>query len=348
MARTSKAFARVLRIGWVGGQLCALLLVSPRHALAVTPPEVLQAVAPSDSRGSTKAKSFDWVSTAVELERQQAWQALQEHGLRWSLAEPNNATAWVSLAEAEEHLGNNTQSLADYKTARDVAPGNAIVWSALGGALLRLKQYDEASRAYAQALKIDPKNLASQLGMMKVAHARSLEPRALEALLNDVAQHPDNAQKWSELATTYLGLDQYDLAIYALRNSLRIDPKREEAWTTLGATYAIVGNRDGAVEAYQALRGIHPGIADTMMKMWMDVLSTSAAPSSPLRTSTVETSQQTFSNEEKHHFRQVVAGQVGVCIENLRTYNSCMARESACFDRTTEGDVEAYRQCMGL
>jgi tetratricopeptide (TPR) repeat protein len=103
------------------------------------------------------------------------------------------------------------------------------------------RHYDEAERKYAQAMRLDEKNVliranlaAAQIGQNRLAEGEANLKRAL-------ADDPKNAVSLSLLGVVKVRQHKYDEALDLLGQSARLDPQNAETFQYLGVTLAEKG-----------------------------------------------------------------------------------------------------------
>lgn len=157
------------------------------------------------TRLSTERKAL---AEAQSMSQEQAWSArFNQYADRddwrnayvlaqqWTQVQPKNASAWLGLGLASNHLKQNEMAVTAYRRALAIDPDRADAWNNLGIAYDNLKQYDLAIAAYQKALKSAPTNayIWNNLGAA-YAHmgnrSKALEVyQVLRSLSSSVADH---------------------------------------------------------------------------------------------------------------------------------------------------------------
>jgi cytochrome c-type biogenesis protein CcmH/NrfG len=140
---------------------------------------------------------------------------------------PNDPTAWIELGHAFELSHKFDEALAAYDTAASVAPQSPLgpreggmraarwgepetalerleeavrrgardadIFHALGLVRLNLKDYDGATTAYEEGLRVEPKSMENLLGLATVAVVKDDAAAALAAYERLLARKPDFA-----------------------------------------------------------------------------------------------------------------------------------------------------------
>ena len=73
---------------------------------------------------------------------------------------------------------------------------------------------------------------------------------AIDALLKQAEQHPEDSAVWIQLGHHYFDANLPDKAIEAYEKALAIEPQNADVWTDLGVMYRRSGNPEKAIEAF--------------------------------------------------------------------------------------------------
>jgi tetratricopeptide (TPR) repeat protein len=126
---------------------------------------------PAQARAASAALEEWRASQAVNLDRPEARlnlgvlaaelgdTAVAEAECRAALdLEPRIPTGYVNLADIQRAAGREEESRATLREGLKIAPGNAMLWHALGLALVRQRQPTEALDALKKAATLEPGN----------------------------------------------------------------------------------------------------------------------------------------------------------------------------------------------
>lgn len=181
------------------------------------------------------------------------------------------------------------------------SPDDPAAWVALGDALSRARRAEQATRAYAQALALDPENEAAKRGQAQLSGvAWRLERRA--------RNNPMDDEIWGDLADRYAELGMEDQAIAAYRYAHQLDPEDsewigalqtrgvyegpttpdgevmvdDEALGDQGDAYREMGNWQTACTRYREALALDPG--DSEWVRWTSVCASfgDEIPSGPM------------------------------------------------------------------
>ncbi len=116
-------------------------------------------------------------------------------------------------------------------------------------ALLDAGRYDQAQRAFARALTLDPKSAGGYTGLGLALLGAQEQEKAFQALQKAVALDPKQARALYGLAALYLRIGFPDEAIRRLESALVADPGDAECHYLLGVTLRDVGRTQAAEDA---------------------------------------------------------------------------------------------------
>lgn len=171
------------------------------------------------------------VYTALKFE-DEATAAYEEAGaiLKQRIKQqPDDSSAWCSLAELYAAQGKHGDAIMSYKQAVKINPAPGM-WDSLGSAYMNAHDYGNAIMAYKQAI------------------------RAMEALPDmDVPTY-----FWKDLADAYFSAGKADDAIIAYKEALKLSPKNASVWFSLGVAYRESGRPDEASDAFRRAKSLKP------------------------------------------------------------------------------------------
>lgn len=215
--------------------------------------------------------------------------------------EPQDAMAWIRLADAYIRANRSDRALSSAERAIEIAQGNGDAWLVRGAALsslhrhreavdslnkgltnqpilpalgwfwlgntyYTLKLYPEAIAAYRQASKLEPGNVAflRELGIALKDGGHFEEALALfEKLKTD---HPEDPFPWRQIGFVHGYLAQPESAIPAYEQSLSLDPKQPKVWHALMEVYHMADRRDDVRRSYQKLLALDQTRAEQVYK----------------------------------------------------------------------------------
>lgn len=147
--------------------------------------------------------------------------------------------------------GNVAGALGEYQAIVSGEPHNANAWCYLGMALHDLKRFQEASEAYEQALKIQPKfpialnnlgNTLRYLGRVDEADRRFQQAIDLK---------PDYFNAYRNRGTLHAWSGRIDLALRYYADAMRLHPQDAELHRNLGVISLLQGNFEVGWKEYR-------------------------------------------------------------------------------------------------
>jgi arylsulfatase A-like enzyme len=204
-------------------------------------------------------------------------------------ANPRLADGWSQMGAALERSGRYDEAIAAYKRAADLSPELAP-WLAIGTLLLKEQKYDEAAQHAHLAEKGNPGGAHLLLARVALArkdyrtadreaHAAQGDPHAdiaagvMLARLASEENRPSDALALVEATARRIArvngapveslayvrgdalarLQRYPEAIGAFRAEIAAFPRNTEAYTHIAVVYTILGQRDKADAAIDAM-----------------------------------------------------------------------------------------------
>lgn len=174
-------------------------------------------------------------------------------------AQPDLATAWRKLGQAEAALDQPAEALAAYQTALTLDPAAAEIYFALGELFAYQRQYSEADGWYRQALEREPDKLDWWLARANTARAAGKLPLAIELYQVVITRLPDSARAYYELAQAERLSENRPAALAAIEKALSLGrPAPFAHYLRAGEIYEWAGLREKSLEAYQLALALRP------------------------------------------------------------------------------------------
>ncbi len=169
------------------------------------------------------------------------------------------------LADNALQLGNVNESLREYEKALDYFPGNVKAYFNRGLILVQQKQYAKARDAFAEVVRLDPKNLRGRLNLANVYEQLNELSKAAEQYETILQINADSReaevarQKWKITKARGLWSEQKLTEAEAVLNEIVAEhPENTEANFYLGIILSSKGFLREAAKAYQKVVAARP------------------------------------------------------------------------------------------
>jgi len=166
--------------------------------------------------------------------------------------DPQNSDILFSLGRALQKLGDRDMALLNLEAARDLAPERADVWAAIGDVLQQQHRPQEAIRAYARALELQPDDwrVFANAATVHIGLGNIDEGAAMLRRLAKDRQHP---KALLNLALAEQELGNFEEAGRVFEQLAALDPDNVEAQAGRALYLQTIGQSDRAWDVVQAL-----------------------------------------------------------------------------------------------
>ena len=145
----------------------------------------------------------------------------------------------------------------------DTDPADFQAWVELGTAYFAEKNFDEAEKAYTQALKKKADNPVALISLGRLRIAQKNFDAAIEVLTQAVKVQPTSPQANYFLGEAYLQIKKGSLAVGYLNEAIKLDPVgMADAHLRLATLYNAAGMKDKAAAEYEQFLNQRPDDAD--------------------------------------------------------------------------------------
>jgi len=134
---------------------------------------------------------------------------------------------------------------------------------------------DRARKGYEQALRIEPKNAAAELGLARLYYDMNDHDHAVAAYQKALKQDPKNVVLLYELGMVHARSKEWSVALGYLKAAYEIEPNNKECANTYGHCLARSGHIEEALEVFRRTVGearAHYNLARMLHHMNMDDL----------------------------------------------------------------------------
>jgi tetratricopeptide (TPR) repeat protein len=186
------------------------------------------------------------------------------------------AEAYVELGFANRKLGaaqkNSPQgrslfneAISNYREAIRLRPGYGIAYTGLGDVyFIDLRQYQEATVPYEQAIRISPNNVRVRYNLGFSYNDLSRFEEATTHLREAVRLKPEAYDAHSELGFAYYKLGRLPMALEELRTSTRLKNDYALAHYYLGLVHIAQKNKQAAQAEYAVLQRLDRDLAQKL------------------------------------------------------------------------------------
>ena len=185
---------------------------------------------------------------------------------------PNDAAAHFNLGEEYYYADKLEQAIKHYEEAVRLGPYHVWKWEQLGDAYSKNDQYNKAMTAYKEAITLITtefdKYASHEMSLVNCYLGLEFAYRKLERTEEALACRKRALQLWPDAADYFFRFGticnengDLETAIKSYTNSLAIKPASPEAHSKLGQVYLEMGNKQKAMQEYEALKELDQELA---------------------------------------------------------------------------------------
>jgi tetratricopeptide (TPR) repeat protein len=160
---------------------------------------------------------------------------------------PPEAERLRTQARAAASTGQWQQAAAIYEQAVELSPHDPALRVELGAAQVKANLLADAIATYNEALKLSPRNLSAEIGLVEAYRAVHNYDAVKRLLAGVRREHPKSPVPLSVLGDFEIELQTYDAAISHLRASLALNPADVSTRDLLAAAYKAKGDQPNAL-----------------------------------------------------------------------------------------------------
>jgi TolB-like protein/Tfp pilus assembly protein PilF len=142
------------------------------------------------------------------------------------LLDPQSSEAFTALGSWYRRSGDTEKAIQAYEQAMALGPNNAIALAGYGS-MVQFEMSDPALaiKLIRRATELDPQNIGLKRQLARAMPSIGLAGEGIQMLEDIVAEHPDSAVAYRDLAFLYSDWEfRHDKGIKALRRAFELDP----------------------------------------------------------------------------------------------------------------------------
>ncbi len=172
-----------------------------------------------------------------------------------------DADGWYNKGVALGELGKYDEAIKAYNEAIRVNPDLIVAWFQKGNALHKQGKYDAAIKTYDAAIRLDPKYpiIWSNKGVSLGNQGRYDE--AIKCYDEAIRLDPNSDDAWNNKGNALYKQGKNDEAIRAYDEAIQLDPNNAKAWHNKGNAVADQGKYDEAIKVYEKAIELKPKYA---------------------------------------------------------------------------------------
>jgi tetratricopeptide (TPR) repeat protein len=189
--------------------------------------------------------------------------------------QPDNSDAHLLLAQIYTLEDRRTDAIHEFTRTIELVPQSAVAYDALGTALNRFAEFEQARKAFEQSIAIDPSVAQPHINLaMSLAQANEMSAAAeqLQAAIRLAPREPSAATAHYLLAKVYADSDP-TRALDELNSAVKIDAHNVEAWLALGELRRSINDEAGTIEAFTSAVAANPQDADAQYQLGSEYLA---------------------------------------------------------------------------
>ncbi len=170
----------------------------------------------------------------------------------------NNATNLYNQGNTLYELNRYQEAFRAYDQALELRPDYVDAWKGQGDSLQGLRREKEALEAYEQAIQLQPDYWAAWVARGELLGKLTRYSEAIQAFTKVVENQPDNWQAWEGKGNGEIKLKQYSQAIASYQQVLELNRERTSAWYNQGWALQNLKRYEEAVDSYDQAVDIQP------------------------------------------------------------------------------------------
>ncbi|MFA6486670.1 MAG: tetratricopeptide repeat protein, partial [Candidatus Magasanikbacteria bacterium] len=188
---------------------------------------------------------------------------------------PRSVAIWENLATMYENAAVIVPDARGWAEkaiieATNLEPSNPVLWWRLGNNYSLAGKWEDAQKAYEQAIKLKNDYLGSYVGLANVYEQKRDIDKAVETyrtIMPYALNNPEALFNFGRLLYNRNKSTDRDDAEKLWKESVRISPNYSNALYSLGLMYEARGDRARALEYYYKVKDLNPGSKDVNDKI---------------------------------------------------------------------------------
>ncbi len=159
--------------------------------------------------------------------------------------------------EALDGLSRTPEAIAEFEAAAKADPKATDVHFGLGFLYWKMRQYDDAAKAFEAELALDPDNAQAMAYLGDIESKRDNTEKSLHLLGEAVRRRQDIPIAYFDLGVIYTSQKKYPEALDALRRAEKLDPERPDVHYRLGRLYQAMGDSAQSQKEFARVKELH-------------------------------------------------------------------------------------------
>ena len=181
-----------------------------------------------------------------------------------------SAAGWYWKAKVEFAVGRWGAAIQHIEKATKLLPTFVDAFAEKGLIFLANQRYEEAEKAFADALNHDKNDARAWLGRAKALWKLDRWGAAIQSIDQFLTLIPDSREGWLFKATMLLEKNRYQEAERAYAKYLEMEPGDSKAWCSRGIALQSIGLKEDAVKALSKCLDIDP--LNEQATQWLKIL----------------------------------------------------------------------------
>jgi len=210
----------------------------------------------------------NYILVAKTLTNLKNWSAAISYYQKAVTLEPNNAEIYTNLGEVLIYLQRHEDAVETLQQAIGHNPQSWRAYHLLGDALSQQELWQKALGAYEKAVLFNADSYSLTYYYLGLAHFKLKQyQEAVKAFHKSIELNDSSSWSYYHLGSTLCMLEQWSAAAEALGKSIELHPDFDWAYHKLGNAKAEIKDWDGAINAYRQALAITPDLPKTEDKL---------------------------------------------------------------------------------